>query len=171
MRIELDSGWLIREWREGDLASLVRYANNRNVWINLRDRFPHPYPEADGRDWIARCLESGPLTHFAIATTDVAIGGIGLTLQDNVYRRSAELGYWLGEPFWGRGIMTLAAHAIVEWAFPELDVRRIYSSVFPWNPAPSRALEKAGFSFEGRRKGAVLKDGQITDELLYGLVR
>ena len=171
MQIDLGGGWLIRDWQPSDLGSLVHYANNRNVSINLRNQFPYPYTEQDGRDWLARCAATDPVTDFAIATQEEAIGGIGLVPHSDVYSHSAELGYWLGEPHWGQGIMTLAAKALVEWGFSELGLRRIDSSAFAWNPASARVLEKAGLVYEGRRIGAIIKDGQLTDHLLYGLVR
>ena len=163
--------WLLRDWQESDLESLVRYANNRNVSINLRDRFPYPYTEEDGRAWLSLCADSPRPTHFAIATPTEAIGGIGLDPRTANWAHSAELGYWLGEPFWGQGIMTRAAQALVEWGFTELGLSRIFSSAVAWNPASSRVLEKAGFAYEGRRLSSFTKEGMLTDELLYGLVR
>ena len=170
--MELGIGdWSIREWRESDLPSLVRYANNRNVWINLRDRFPHPYTRADGEAWIARCAEAGAQTQFAIASPGEAIGGIGVELQSDDHRRSAEIGYWLAEPFWNLGIMTLAARAMTEYAFAAFDLVRIYATVADRNPASARVLEKAGYSLEGHLRKSVVKDGKLVDELLYAIVR
>ena len=157
--------------RESDIPSLVRYANNRNVWINLRDRFPHPYTRSDGEAWIALCAETAPQTHFAIANSEEAIGGIGVELQSADQRRSAEIGYWLAEPFWNQGIMTLAVRAITEYAFAECDLVRIYTTVLDWNPASARVLEKAGYRPEGRLRKSVVKDGKLVDELLYAIVR
>ena len=170
--MELQIGeWTLGEWREGDIPSLVRYANNRNVWINLLDRFPHPYTRADGDAWIALCARTAPQTHFAIASSEEAIGGIGVQLQSGNQRRSATIGYWLGQPFWNRGIMTLAARAMTEYAFARFDLVRIYTTALDWNPASARVLEKAGYSLEGRLRRSVVKDGKLVDQLLYAIVR
>ncbi len=170
--VELQIGkWTLREWRESDIPPLVRYANNRNVWINLRDRFPHPYTKADGEAWVALRAKDVAQTQFAIANSDEAIGGIGIELQSNDERRSAEIGYWLAEPFWNLGIMTLAARAMTEHAFAEFDLVRIYSTVVDWNPASARVLEKAGYSFEGRLRKSVTKEGTLADQLLSAIVR
>ncbi len=170
--MELQIGdWTLREWGESDIPSLVRYANNRNVWINLRDRFPHPYTKADGEAWIALRAKDVAQTQFAIASSEEAIGGIGVELQTDDERRSAEIGYWLAEPFWNLGIMTLAARAVTEYAFTEFDLVRIYTTVVDWNPASARVLEKAGYSFEGRLRKSVTKEGKLADRLLYAIVR
>ena len=170
--MELQIGeWTIREWRQNDLPSLVRYADNCNVWINLLDQFPHPYTQADGEAWISRCEQQNPQTHFAIANSEEAIGGIGVVLQSGNQHRSAAIGYWLGEPFWNLGIMSLAARAITEYSFAEFDLVRIYTTVFDRNPASARVLEKAGYSFEGRLRKSAVKDGKLIDQLLYSILR
>ena len=105
--MELDLGsFIIREWRRGDEPSLARNANNRKVWINLRDAFPHPYTMEDARRWVEKAGSEYPSTSFAIVVDKEAVGGIGIVLQPDVFRRSAEIGYWLGEEYWGRGIVT-----------------------------------------------------------------
>jgi RimJ/RimL family protein N-acetyltransferase len=157
------------EWR--DLESIVRHANNRNVWLNLRDRFPHPYTDADARNFLDMVVGVTPVTSFAIALDDEAVGGIGFTVQNDVAHRSAEIGYWLGEQFWGRGIATEALTAVTEYAFRNFDLCRLYAHVFEWNPASARVLEKAGYQFEGRLKKSVTKDGQTIDQLMYAIVR
>jgi ribosomal-protein-alanine N-acetyltransferase len=161
----------LRPWRVGDEASLARYANNRNVSRNLRDRFPFPYTAADAADWISRASAQKPVTAFAIVVDGAAVGGVGIELGTDVFRRSAEIGYWLGEPFWGRGIATEVLRAVTEYAFAQFDVCRLEAGVFDWNPASARVLEKTGYVLEGRARGAVLKDGRVGDRLLYGLVR
>ncbi len=170
--MQLDVGeWQIRSWRPEDEATIVKYANNRKVWINLRDRFPHPYTEQDARDWIQSATQQNPETHFVIASAQEAIGGIGLRLQEDVHRRSAEIGYWLGEPFWGQGVATRALCALTEYGFAHFDLVRIFATVFEWNPASARVLEKAGYQYEGRLRKSVTKDGKTIDQLLYALVR
>ena len=170
--MELDLGeWQLRGWRSEDKESLVRYANNHNVWINLRDSFPHPYTLDDAKAWIRSNQGQSPVTNFAIASVTEVIGSIGLRLQEDVYRRSAEIGYWLGEPFWNRGIATKAVRAVIEYGFATLGLERIYADVFQWNDASARVLEKAGFMLEGRLRKSVIKDGKIVDSLLYACVK
>jgi [ribosomal protein S5]-alanine N-acetyltransferase len=161
----------IRPWREGDAASLVRHADDREVWLNLRDRFPHPYTRADADEWIAHAAGATLLTNFAICHDDQAIGGIGVELGSDVHRLSGELGYWLGRAWWGRGIMSAAVPAFSRWAMERFGLVRLYAGAFDWNPASARVLEKSGFEFEGRLRRSVLKDGRITDQVLYALLK
>jgi RimJ/RimL family protein N-acetyltransferase len=161
----------LREWRVGDEPSLAHYANNRNVARALRDQFPQPYTMADAADWIQRNLAAVPQTQFAIEVGGAAVGGIGLILQPDVFRTSSEIGYWLGEEFWGRGIMTEAVKAVTAYGFASFDLTHIYAGVFESNPASARVLEKAGFALEGRLRQHVAKDGVAMDLLFYGIVR
>ena len=161
----------VRSWEWRDREAIVRHANNRNVWINLRDRFPHPYTHADARNWLDSVVGVSPETNFAIAVDDEAVGGIGFTVQPDVGVRSAEIGYWLGEEFWGRGIATGALIAVTDYAFKNYDLCRLYAHVFEWNPGSARVLEKAGYEFEGRLKKSVTKNGQTIDQLMYAMVR
>ena len=160
----------LRPWRIGDEASLVREANNRRVWRNL-SRLPHPYTDADAQAWIARGGAQSPVTDFAITVDGEAVGGIGVELGRDVFVRSAEVGYWLGESYWGRGIATEALRAITEYAFATFDLCRLQAGVFEWNPASMRVLEKTGYTLEARHRKNVTKDGQTIDRLLYALVR
>jgi len=160
----------IRSYRKNDLESLVRHANDREIWINLRDRFPYPYTRDDARAWLQFAARMRPETNFAITVADEAVGGIGIELQQDVARRSAEIGYWLGQEFWGQGIATAALRAMTDWAFANFDLCRLYAAVFAWNPASARVLEKAGYTLEGRLRKSVYKDGKMTDQLLYALV-
>ncbi|HEX2441876.1 MAG TPA: GNAT family protein [Methylomirabilota bacterium] len=161
----------LRPWRRGDEASLVRHANNRNVSRNLRDRFPYPYTAADADAWISSMVGQAPPTSLAIEVQGEVVGGIGLQLGTDVQRRSAEIGYWLAEPFWGRGIATEALRAMTAYAFEQFDLVRLEAGVFSWNPASGRVLEKCGYVLEGRARAAVVKDGRTGDRLLYGLIR
>lgn len=161
----------IRPWRSGDEPSLARHANNRNVWRNMRDRFPHPYSIADAEEWVRIAAAEAPMRNFAIVVDGAAVGGIGFELGADVFRRSAEIGYWLGEALWGRGIMTDAVRAMTDHAFTRFDVCRIHACVFEWNPASVRVLEKAGYACEGRQRLSVTKDGRTIDSLLYAVVR
>lgn len=161
----------VRSWDWRDRDAMVRHANNRNVWINLRDRFPHPYTDADARRWLDSVVGQKPETNFAIAVADEAVGGIGFTLQHDVERRSAEIGYWLGQEFWGRGIATEALIAVTDYAFSNYDVCRLFAHVFDWNEPSARVLEKAGYVFEGRLRRSVIKDGKTIDQLAYAIIR
>jgi RimJ/RimL family protein N-acetyltransferase len=161
----------IREWKRGDEESLVLHANNRNVSRNLRDAFPYPYTMADAQHWIEIAGTADPLTSFAIDVEGSAVGGIGIVLKDDIYRRSAEIGYWLGEEFWGRGIVTEALEVMTDYAFSTWDLCRISAGVFEWNPGSVRVLEKAGYQFEGRMRKAVIKDGETIDQLIFAIVR
>jgi len=161
----------LRPFRDGDQGSIARYANNRRVWLNLRDGFPHPYTRADADAWVRRVAGQDPPTQCGIEVEGDVVGGIGLTPQEDVHRRSAEIGYWLGEPFWGRGIMSEAVPAFTEYAFATFDVCRLYATVFEWNPASARILEKAGYVLEARMRKSVIKDGQTIDQLLFAYVR
>ena len=170
MRLLID-GWEIRSFRPDDVTTLVRYANNRNVSIQLRDRFPFPYTAGHATAWLDRVAKEEPAVDFAIASAMELIGGIGLEPQQDIHRQSAEIGYWLGEPYWGQGIATRAVVAFTRWAFAELDLIRICATVFESNPASARVLEKAGYSREGRLLRSVTKDGRIMDSWLYAAVR
>jgi ribosomal-protein-alanine N-acetyltransferase len=170
--MELDFGhFRLRPWQPGDEESLACHANNPKIWRNVRDRFPHPYTRADAEAWIAIASTDTPLTNFAIAVDGAAVGGIGVMLQEDVSRKSAEIGYWLGEAYWGRGIVTAAVRAMTDYAFATFDLCRLYANVFEWNPASMRVLEKAGYEFEGRRRKSAIKEGQIIDEMIYAIIR
>ena len=170
MRIDIQE-WQIRSPRPEDAPSLAKYANNRKVWMNMWDRFPHPYSLRDAEAWIQEANEQEPETLFAIASTSEVIGSIGFELRQGDHRRSAEVGYWLGEPFWAQGIATRALKALTEYAFAEFDLARLYAEVFEWNPASCRVLEKAGFEYEGRMRKSATKNGQTIDQFLYALIR
>ena len=169
MRIEIGE-WQLRSYRVGDAPSLAKYANNRNTSRNMRDAFPYPYTLSDANDWISLVMQQSPEANFAIASPDEVIGGIGLTFRDDIHRRSAEIGYWLGEPFWGRGIATAALRSLTDYAFANHDIVRLDAGVFEWNPASMRVLEKVGYVLEGRLRKSVTKDGQTIDQFLYARV-
>ena len=163
----IESRWVIREFRTSDRTSLVRAANNGKVADQLRDRFPHPYTADHAREWLDRVQVEDPVSHFAIGAGDEVAGSIGLQLQSDVHLRVAELGYWLAEPYWGRGIATRAVIAFTEFAFERYRLIRIYATVFETNPASARVLEKAGYLCEGRLRMSVVKHGRVLDQLLY----
>ena len=158
----------LRPWQFPDKPALLRYANNRNVWINLTDIFPHPYTADDADRWLWRCsVRQGPHTALAIDLAGEAIGAIGIELKRDVYRKTASIGYWVGEPFWGRGFATRALLLMTEYGFENYDITRLEASVFDWNPASARVLEKAGYQLEARLQDRILKDGRFADELIY----
>lgn len=162
----------LRPWRRGDEPSLVRYANNPKIAAQLRDLFPSPYTPADARDWVDRAsLRGSRPTNLAVVRGGEAIGGVGIVPYEDVHRHSAEIGYWLGEPFWGRGIATRAVEAMSRYAFERFDLVRLAALVFDTNPASARVLEKCGYRFEGRLVAAGTKNGRTLDLLSYGLVR
>lgn len=170
MRIDIGE-WQVRSFHPDDAEALTRYANNPNVSRSLRDAFPYPYARSDAEDWISYATGQSPETNFAIASPTEAIGGIGLWFPQDAPRGSAEIGYWLGESFWGRGIATAALQALTEYAFAQLGLVRITGCVYPWNPASARVMEKAGYVCEGRSANSAIKDGQPVDQLLYAITR
>ena len=161
----------VRSWKRSDEDSLQRHANNRKIWINLRDGFPSPYTREDAREFLRIVTDLAPQTHFAITVDEAAVGAIGFRLRDDVERCSAEIGYWLGEGFWGRGITTAALRAVTEYAMRTHELARVYAVPYEWNVASFRVLEKAGYVLEGRMRSSAIKDGKIIDQLLYAFVR
>ena len=161
----------IRPYQSSDAESLACYANNRKIWLNLRDGFPHPYPLEAAHSFLEAVSRQNPTTFFAITSPQETIGGIGISLNEDVHRLTAELGYWLGEPFWGKGIMTEAVSTFTDYCFEQFKLVRIYAEPYAYNPSSGRVLEKAGFVLEGRMRCSVLKDGQITDQLLYAKIK
>jgi [ribosomal protein S5]-alanine N-acetyltransferase len=170
MELEFPGG-RIRSWRVGDEPALARHADSRKIWLNVRDRFPHPYTLGAAEAWVAKATTAEPETQFALEVDGEAAGGIGLFLQQDVERFSAEIGYWLGEAHWGRGLATAAVRRFTDFAFERFELCRIYANVFAWNPGSVRVLEKAGYAFEGRMRRAAVKDGQVVDNLMYATVR
>jgi [ribosomal protein S5]-alanine N-acetyltransferase len=162
---------LIRPWRLDDCEAVVKYGNNRKVWLNLRDGFPHPYTLEDARTFIENTSRQDPVTFYAITTQQEAIGGIGISINKDVHRLTAEMGYWLGEPYWGIGFMTETVLKFSEAMFTHFGLMRIYAEPYATNPASARVLEKAGFNLEGRMSCSVIKDGKVIDQLLYAKVK
>lgn len=161
----------LRPWHARDLDSLVRHANNRNVWITVRDRFPHPYTREAGKAWLEAASGEHPPTSLAIEVAREAVGGVGVIAGKDVSRHTGEIGYWLGEAFWGQGITTAAIGGFLPWAAEAFGLRRFFAEVFESNPASMRVLEKCGFTREGVLRQHAFKDGRYLDEIVYGLVR
>src|ERR1700756_1020549 len=168
----LDLGDLrIREWRREDLDSLLRYANNARIAANLRDQFPHPYTRREGIDYLNYVRSAHIPLSFAIELGGEAIGGIGFKQGIDIARLSMEMGYWLGEPFWGRGLTTRAVTAASDWAFDNYKVVRIFAMAFAHNVASIRVLEKSGFQREGILRHSAIKNGVILDQVMYAKVK
>ncbi len=164
--------FILRPWEESDAESLAKYADDPRVPFNLTDAFPNPYGISDAYDFIRRCQEKDPEEfHRAIVMNGEAAGCVSIIPQKDVYRRSAEIGYWLAVPFWGQGIMTIAAGQICREAFARYDLARIYAKVYTRNPASRRVLEKNGFVLEGVLRDGVWKAGKLLDVWLLALLR
>ncbi|MCX9157411.1 GNAT family N-acetyltransferase [Niveibacterium sp. 24ML] len=161
----------LRPWLHTDKPELITLANNRKIWRNLTDLFPHPYTEADADFWIPFASHTGASCHLAIVHRGRLAGGIGIIAGEGNARFTGNFGYWLGEPCWGQGIASAAARAMVDHAFTQLQFERLEGAVFEWNPASMRVLEKAGFSREGVLRKSVFKDGQLIDSVMYARVR
>ncbi len=169
MRLTLERS-IIRPFRLDDAASLAHHANDRGVWRNLRDLFPHPYTLQDAHAWLERSARE-PYSAFAIEVDGAAVGAIGFEAKADVYRHTAEIGYWLGRAYWGRGITSEAIDAFARQLFATRDLMRLEAGVYAWNPASMRVLEKAGFEREACMRKAAFKDGQYVDVLLYARLR
>lgn len=162
----------LRRWRMEDCERLAELANNRKIWLNVRDRFPYPYGVEEAEAWIKHCDgEQEPVSQFAIEAEGILVGGVGFEALSDVNRIGAEIGYWIGEAYWGRGIATSALHEASRRAFAGFPFERLQAMVFAWNGASMRVLEKAGYHREGRLRRSVVKDGQVIDSLIYARLR
>ena len=158
---------LVRPYRRGDAPALARHANNRAIWLNLRDRFPHPYTPADAEAYIRAVANHRPPTSFVVEVDGEPEGGVSLRRGEDIARLSAEIGYWMGEAFWGRGIATEAVRLVTAYSFGELDLLRTFALPFARNPASLRVLEKAGYEREGLLRRSAIKAGEVLDQYLY----
>ncbi|HEY1656373.1 MAG TPA: GNAT family N-acetyltransferase [Candidatus Tumulicola sp.] len=160
----------MRPPRATDAEAIARHANDRDVWINLRDGMPHPYTLQDAVTWLESVRDQNPMVSFVIVSNGQPIGGIGLVLGSDIERCSAEVGYWLGREHWGNGIATAALRRICRYAFEELALLRVFATPIAWNPASFRVLEKAGFEREATMRNACIKDGRVADMALYAKI-
>lgn len=160
----------LRPWTAADVPSLVRHANNREVSRQLRDVFPFPYTEADGLAFIAAATAQWPPAALAIVVDDEACGGVGLIIGTGNERHPAEVGYWLGEERWGRGIGTDAVMLVTRYAVATFGRARLEALAIATNTRSCRTLEKAGYQLEGRTRRSFLKDGVMYDQGCYGWV-
>jgi len=161
----------VRSWRKDDLKALLRHANNAKIAANLRDQFPHPYTRRDAIDFLDYAQMQEPECSFAIELKDEAVGGVGFLLGRDVARRSAEMGYWLSEQYWGRGIATRVVTAMSEWALDNYNLTRVFAQAFEHNAASIRVLEKASFEREGIMRRSAIKNGVVLDQVLFAKVR
>jgi len=160
----------VRAWRKSDAESLVVHADNINVAKYLRDRFPHPYTKQDARAFLKHAVAGDDPTNLAIEVDGAAVGAVGYVPGRDVERFSAEIGYWLGEALWGRGIATEAVALATAHAFAEMKILRMFALPFADNPASVRVLEKAGYAREGLLRSSCVKYGEPKDQLLYARV-
>ena len=159
---------VVRQWSRVDVPTLVRHANNLNVARQLRDRFPHPYTEKDARAFIKHATDD--ITNLAIDVGGEAVGAVGFVPGRDIERFSAEIGYWLGEDYWGRGIVTEALSLVTNYVFRELNYLRLFAVPFADNPGSIRVLEKAGYVREAVLAASSVKYGVVKDQLLYARV-
>lgn len=171
MIIAKDDKVVLRELTEADIPKLAEYANNEKVSINLRDAFPHPYNMDDAIRFVEMVNRQNPKTFFAIEYEGNYAGNISLVWGSDVYRKSAEIGYFIGEPFWNKGIATKAVRMITKFGFKKLDIVRIHTGVFEFNKASQRVLEKCGYEKEGVFKKSICKKGKMYDEVRYAIIK
>lgn len=170
---ETKMNFTLRKWRLSDAKDLAAALNNEKILNNLRDGLPFPYTEQDGAEYISAMLAADENDCFAYAITvdDRAVGSIGAFRQSNIHRQTAELGYYLAEEYWGQGIMSEAIRQLCRLIFENTDILRIYAEPFSYNTGSRRALEKAGFCYEGTMKNNAVKNGKVLDMALYSLTR
>ena len=163
----------LREWRLSDAKALAKALSNINIQNNLRGGLPYPYTEKDAEEYIIAMLTSdkNKVFAFAICVDDKAVGSIGAFRQSNIHYRTAELGYYLAEEYWGKGIMTDAVRRMCDMLFRETDIIRIFAEPFTYNAGSRRVLEKAGFALEGIMKNNAFKNGRVLDMALYSLIK
>lgn len=163
----------IRKWKLEDAADLAAALNNKRILDNLRDGLPYPYTENDAADYINAMLSSDSNSTFAFAITadDKAIGSIGVFRKDNIHSRTAEMGYYIAEDFWGQGLGTSAVRQTCDCVFSTTDIIRIFAEPFAYNKASCRILEKSGFEYEGTLRSNAVKNGQVIDMKMYALIK
>jgi len=161
----------LRVWNLNDIEDLVKYANNLKISKNLTDQFPHPYKRENGEKFIQMATKSNPISIYAIEINGKASGGIGLHLQTDIHKKNAELGYWLAEPYWGKGIMTKAVRQMIAYGFKTFEIERIFARPFGTNFGSQKVLENAGFILEGKFEKTLFKNGEYLDELIYAVRR
>lgn len=153
--------------QEKDIPAIATLANNYNIWRNVRDRLPHPYTVQDAEDFVKFTQTEDPVVTFGIHYHQSLAGVTGLTLQYDIHRLNAEIGYWIGEPFWNKGIATKTVRLLTTYAFDTLHLHRLFAGIFHTNPASAKVLIKAGYELESIAREAVIKEGKLLDEHFY----
>ncbi len=163
----------IREWKIEDKTDLAHNLNNVNILNNLRDGLPFPYTEKDAEDYITSMLSADKSNTFAFAIVadGRVIGSIGVFRCDNIHSRTAEMGYYIGEPYWGNGYTTSAVQQACQYVFEHSDILRIFAEPFARNERSCRVLEKAGFQYEGTLRSNAVKNGEILDMKMYAMLK
>jgi RimJ/RimL family protein N-acetyltransferase len=157
----------IRSWKPEDASELAAICNNKQIWLNVRDGFPHPYTVGNAVEWIRFSLTQQPIQNMAIIYQGCIAGSIGVIPKEDVYRKNIEVGYFIGESYWGKGIATAAVRELIDYITLNFDVVRIYAEVFGHNTASMKVLQKNGFHLEGIRKKAVIKNHVIMDDHVW----
>jgi len=157
----------LREWKKSDAEELAKIANNKKIWDNVRDRLPYPYTKKDAKEWLSLVRQQERTTTFCVEADGAMAGSVGFTMKEDVYRKSVEIGYFIAEKFWGKGIATEAIRQLVEYIEKNFDVVRIYAEVFEYNKASMKVLEKNGFYLECIRKKAAIKNNVILDDYVW----
>ena len=163
----------IRTWRIEDAGDLAKALNNKKIHDNIRDGLPFPYTVSDAEAFISSMLaaDRGSTFAWAITVDDRAVGSIGVFRKENVHRLTAEMGYYIAEDYWGKGIAAEAIKQACAAIFNETDIIRIFAEPYSFNAASCRVLEKAGFVYEGTLRKNAVKNGQIADSKMYAILR
>jgi len=165
-------GVVLRPWSIKDAEHLAVIANNKNIADSLRDGFPHPYSLSDAHNWLNSIIPiNEPPRFFAIISENILTGSIGIVTKEDIYRKNVEIGYFLAQDFWGKGIVTKAVKAATAYAFSIFDIVRVYAEPYADNPGSRRVLEKAGFKCEAVFKNYVIKNGIIKDSCIYSVLK
>lgn len=165
-------GFILRSWRNSDAKDLSKNANSKNIWKNMHDEFPFPYTLEEAKKYLKERVKGLKLkTSLAIVVRGEVVGGIGFRPEKDEYRKTADVGYWISEKMWGKGIMTKALKLITKYAFKEFNLCRLEAYVFPWNKSSQRVLEKAGYKREAILKKREIKNKKIYDQILYSKVK
>lgn len=160
----------LKPWAEPHIPALTRHANNKKIADKLRDNFPHPYTAEDARLWILANRPLHPITNFAVLVDGEAAGGVGMVFKNDIYRKTVEIGYWVAEPFWGRGVASMAVRQLINHIKRDFDFVRIYAEVFSNNPASMRVLEKNNFHREAILEKAIYKNNNLLDAHVWALI-
>ncbi len=158
---------ILREWKRSDAVALAKMANNKKIWDNVRDRLPYPYTKKDAREWLSLVRNQKVVTTFCVTADGEVAGSVGFTLKEDVYRKNAEVGYFIGEDYWSKGIATEAVRQLIDYIQKKFDVVRIYAEVFEYNKASMKVLEKNGFYLECIRKKAAIKNNLVLDDYVW----